>query len=400
MINKYIDHSKLNKIHYNENLEPIQILLKILTKKRIKKSLKQNFKLISKIEKDIISFQKIITKVKSVNLISKKDYNNSLKDTSCQVFKIEYDNGDIFYFKNTKRILISDSPERLDINSHIKNSQLRPPSLSLNDCYSKKQLYTLLKLKLNKITDNSNIKQILLMILKSSKDNQSDILHIQGLKEKLSLISLEDEKSIFRDFGEIIGALNVCSEDQKIRFSEQNEKLIDFIIDGEQENLYSCKFSSSDRKTSGGSLSSIAFIVDYLEKIKDNLNEEEKNFYQLLSTIRYNRGSLEASIKTAQFLGIEQECEKEFLSYPKKDQVKGRKVCIFWRKIKKKINSSHYKNILNKILNNINIKQIYLIYDKNDTIIFKIKSFKENSFSFDTNVSINKYKFKLGFKMD
>ena len=107
MINKYIDHSKLNKIHYNENLEPIQILLKILTKKRIKKSLKQNFKLISKIEKDIISFQKIITKVKSVNLISKKDYNNSLKDTSCQVFKIEYDNGDIFYFKNTKRILIS-----------------------------------------------------------------------------------------------------------------------------------------------------------------------------------------------------------------------------------------------------------------------------------------------------
>lgn len=398
-IKKYIDHQELSKIKYNHNLEAIQILLKILTKKRIKNFLIQDFKLLSSLDKSIKDFEKIFTNIKKVVLITNNnDYPHFLKNSSSQIYKITYNNGDIFYFKNIKKQLKVNDPSRLEIPSTIKNSQLRPSSLNLNDKYCKKQLITLLKLKLGKITTNIYIKQILLLILKSLNGNQK--IEIGELKDLFSNISIEDEKSIFRDFGEIISAINFCKEDQKIYFSKSNEELIDFII--EQDDLkefYSCKFSSSNKTSKGGSRSSLRIIRNYMKIFEDDLTIDQRKLYQLLNIICDTTGSFNSYQKVAQFLNIEDDCLKEFNNLSNDKKTIGRKIYIYATNCKKNLNNSSYKQTLNDVLNKINIKQTYLIYDNQNTIRFEIKNFNESNFIFDTAVSVNKFRTKLSFRM-
>jgi hypothetical protein len=397
-INNFIDLNELSRIKYNDNLEVIQILLKILTKKRIKRFLINDFKLISSLDKSIISFKNAITKISNVILIEdKKDYPNFLINSSCQVYKITYDNSDIFYFKNTKKTLKVSDPNRLLISSTLKNSQLRPSSLNLKDTYSKKQLITLLKLKLGKITNNIYIKQILLVILKSL-NGQSEI-QIPQLQQLFSNISIEDEKSIFRDFGEIMGSINFCYNN-KIYFSKQNEKLIDFVIqNNEIKEFYSCKFSSSNKTSKGGSRSSLTIIKNYMDIFKNDLNEDEKKLYDLLNIICETKGAFNSYQKVAKFLNIEDQCEKEFNDLLLNQKTHGKKTYLYAMNCKKNLNNSLYKQTLNNVLNKINIKQIYLIYDNKNTILFDVKNFNQLNFVFDSSVSINKFRSKLSFRM-
>jgi hypothetical protein len=397
-INNFIDLNELSKIKHNNDLETIQILLRILTKKRIKKFLINDFKLISSLDKSIISFKNTITKIINVILIKdKEDYPNFLLNSSCQVYKIIYDNGDIFYFKNTKKILKVSDPKRLLICSTLKNSQLRPSSLNLKDTYSKKQLITLIRLKLGKITNNAHIKQILLLILKSL--NGQSKIEIPQLQQLFSNISIEDEKSIFRDFGEIIGAINF-SNDNKIYFSKQNEKLIDFVIKNKDiKEFYSCKFSSSNKTSKGGSRSSLTIIKNYMDIFKDNLNKDEKELYDLLNIICETKGAFNSYEKVAKFLNIEDQCQKEFNDLQLNQKTHGKKTYLYAMNCKKKLNNSLYKQTLNSVLNKINIKQIYLIYDNKNTILFDVKNFNQSNFIFDSSVSINKFRSKLSFRM-
>jgi hypothetical protein len=397
-INKFIDLNELSKIKHDDNLETIQILLKILTKKRIKKFLINDFKLISSLNKSIVSFKNTITKISNVILIEdKKDYPNFLINSSCQIYKITYDNGDIFYFKNTKKILKVGDPKRLSISSTLKNSQLRPSSLNLNDIYSKKQLITLLKLKLGKITNNIHIKQVLLLIIKSL--NGKHEIEIPQLQQLFSNISIEDEKSIFRDFGEIIGAINF-SNDNKIYFSKQNEKLIDFVIkNNDIKEFYSCKFSSSNKTSKGGSRSSLTIIKNYMDIFKDNLNQDERKLYDLLNIICETKGAFNSYQRIAKFLNIEDQCEKEFNDLPSKQKTHGKKTYLYAMNCKKNLNNSPHKQTLNDVLNRINIKQIYLIYNNKNTILFDVKNFNQLNFVFDSSVSINKFRSKLSFRM-
>ena len=396
-INKYINHDELSKLSYNDNLEGIQILLRILSKKRIKDFLINDINLISSIDKSINDFKNIFTKIKEINLITdKNNYPHAFKDTSCQVYRIQYDNDDIFYFKNTYRILKNNNPQRLLINPSLKNSQLRPSLIGLKDKYSKKQLIRLLQLKLNKITSNSEIKNILSIILK----NINNPIKIDNLNELLSKISIEDEKSIFRDFGEILGSLIVCDDQSKIYFSSHNDKLIDFIIEKEdQKKFYSCKFSSSSKSPKGGSRSSLSIIKDYMKIFESSLNEEQKKLYQLLNIICNTRGALNSYIEIAKFLKISDLCENELNKYKEEDRSKGRKTYVYASNCKKFLNNSEYKIILNNVLNTINIEQIYLIYNEKDTISFDIKNFNSSNFIFDTAVSVNKNNCKLSFRM-
>lgn len=396
-INKYINEIELSKISYSDDLEGIQILLRILSKKRIKNFFINDMDLISSINKSIKDFKKIFTKIKKIDLINnKKDYPNILKNTSSQVYKIEYQNDDIFYFKNTYRILRNDNPERLLINSSIKNSQLRPALLGLKDKYSKKQLIRLLKLKINKITSNLEIKNVILNLL----DNISNPIKINNLNELLSKISIDDEKSIFRDFGEILSALMICDDESKIYFSSYNDKLIDFIIEkNDQKKFYSCKFSSSHKTATGGSRSALSIIRDYMKIFESSLNKEQKELYELLNIICDTSGALNSYIKVANFLNISKNCEKEFNKYQEEDKSIGRKNYVYATNCKKFLNKSKYLIILNNVLNTINIEQIYLIYNKKDTIYFNVKSFNNSNFIFDTAVSVNKGNAKLSFRM-
>lgn len=398
-IKKYIDYQKLLKIKYCDNLESIQILLKILTKKRIKNFLVNDFKLLSSLDKSIKDFQKNFTHIKEIILITNNnDYPHFLKNSSSQIYKIIYNNEDVFYFKNTKKQLKVKDLKRLSIISTIKNSQLRPSSLNLNDKYTKKQLITLLKLKLNKITKNVYIKKTLLLILKSLNGNNN--IEIQELKDLFSNISIEDEKSIFRDFGEIISAINFCKENQKIYFSKSNEELIDFIIEeNDIKEFYSCKFSSSNKISRGGSRSSLNIIRNYMKIFEKELNKDQKKLYELLNIICETKGSFNSYQKVAQLLNIEDDCLKQFDDLSDDKKTIGRKIYIYATNCKKNLNNSFYKQTLNNILNTINIKQIYLIYDNNNLIKFEIKNFNESNFIFDTAVSINKFRTKLSFRM-
>jgi hypothetical protein len=398
-INKYIDLNKLSKIKYNDNLESIQILLRILTHKRIKNFLLNDFKLISSIERSINDFKNIFTTVKKIQLIKDKNqYPKFLKNTSQKVFKVIYNNEDIFYFKNVNRKLKINN-DRLDTTSSIKNSQLRPSSLNLNDKYSKEQLIKLLKLKLGKITSDDKIKNILLSILNSLKNN-SEKIEIKGLCELLKQISIDDEKSIFRDFGEIISAINFCQNNQKIYFSKQNEQLIDFVIeDGEQKKFYSCKFSSSHNKSIGGSRSSVSIIKDYMKIFEDKLTEDQKELYELLKIIVETKGAFNSYSSLAEYLKISNWCEEQFNSLPEKEKFFGKKIYIYAMNCKKTLNNSKYVKTLNEILNSMNIEQVYLIYNKEDSIYFDIKNFSELNFVFDSAVSINKFNCKLSFRM-
>jgi hypothetical protein len=398
-INKYIDRHKLIKIKYNDNLEPIQILLRILTHKRIKNFLLNDFKLISSLQRSINDFQKIFTKVKNVELVkNKKEYPKFLKDTSQQVFRINYQNGDVFYFKNVQRKLKVQDNTRLYIPSSIKNSQLRPSSLNLNDKYSKKQIIKLLKLKLGKITSNPKIKSILLLILNSL--NNDSIIKIKGLEESLKNISIEDEKSVFRDFGEIISAINLCQDDEKIYFSKQNEELIDFVIEKDEiKKFYSCKFSTSNKKSLGGSRSSLSIIKNYMKIFENKLTEDQQKLYELLKIITETKGVFNSYVSVANYLNIINDCESEFNLLDEKQKFFGRKIYIYAMKCKKTLNNSNFIKTLNEILNKMNIEQIYLIYNKRDNIYFDIKKFSELNFIFDTSVSINKFNSKLSFRM-
>lgn len=398
-IKKYIDHQKLLEIKYSDNLEAIQILLKILTKKRIKNFLFQDFKLLSSLDKAINDFKNVFTSIKNIILLNdQNDYPHFLKNSSSQIYKITYKNGDVFYFKNIKKKLKTNNPQRLLISSSIKNSQLRPSLLNLNDTYSKKQLIKLIQLKLGKITNNIYIKEILLLILKSL-NGESKIL-INELKDLIDKISIEDEKSIFRDFGEIISAINFCQDNQKIYFSKSNEELIDFVIQtNDFKEFYSCKFSSSNKKSRGGSRSSLGIIRNYMKIFEKDLNDNEKQLYYLLNMICDTKGAFNSYQKVAQFLNIENDCEKEFNDLTNDKKTIGRKTYIYAVNCKKNLNNSLYKQTLNDVLNKINIKQIYLIYDNQNTIKFDLKSFNESSFIFDTAVSVNKFRTKLSFRM-
>jgi hypothetical protein len=397
-INKYIDTHKLSKIKYQDNLEPIQILLRILTHKRIKNFLLNDFKLISSIERSTSDFKNIFTSVKKVQIIKdKKQYPKFLKDTSQKVFKITYDNGDVFYFKNVNRKLKVNNDQRLNITSSIKNSQLRPSSLNLNDKYSKKQLIRLLKLKLGKITSDPKIKNVLLSILNWL---QNDSEKIDKLNDLLNQISIDDEKSIFRDFGEIISAIKFCQDHQKIYFSKHNEQLIDFVIeDGERKKFYSCKFSSSHNKSIGGSRSSVSIIKDYMKIFEDKLTEDQKELYELLKIIVETKGTFNSYSSLAEYLKISNWCEEQFNSLPEKERFFGKKIYIYAMSCKKTLNNSKYVKTLNEILNTMNIEQVYLIYNKQDSIYFDIKNFSELNFIFDSAVSVNKFNSKLSFRM-
>lgn len=397
-INKYIDIHKLSKIKYEDNLEPIQILLRILSHKRIKNFLLNDFKLISSIQRSTNDFKNVFTSVKTVQLIKdKKEYPKFLKDTSQKVFKITYDNGDVFYFKNVNRKLKVNNEQRLNVSSSIKNSQLRPSSLNLNDKYSKKQLIKLLKLKLGKITSDPMIKKILLSILNWL---QSDSEKIDKLNHLLNQISIDDEKSIFRDFGEIISAIKICQNHEKIYFSKHNEQLIDFVIeDGEQKKFYSCKFSSSHNKSIGGSRSSISIIKDYMKIFEDKLTQNQKELYHILKIISETKGTFNSYENLAQHLKISHLCEEQFNSLPEGDRFFGKKIYIYASNCKKALNNSLHLKTLNEILNSMNIEQIYLIYNKKDSIYFDIKNFNQLSFIFDTAVSVNKFNSKLSFRM-
>ena len=397
-INKYIDIHKLSKIKYEDDLEPIQILLRILSHKRIKNFLLNDFKLISSIQRSTNDFKNIFTSVKKVQIIKdKKEYPKFLKDTSQKVFKITYDNGDIFYFKNVNRKLKVNNDERLSINSSIKNSELRPSSLNLNDKYTKKQLIKLLKLKLGKITSDPKIKSILLSILNWLQNDSEGIDRINNL---LNQISIDDEKSIFRDFGEIISAIKFCQDHQKIYFSKHNEQLIDFVIeDGEQKKFYSCKFSSSHNKSVGGSRSSVSIIKDYMKIFEDKLNDNQKELYHILKIITETKGVFNSYQNLAQYLKIYESCEDQFNSLPEGDRFFGKKIYIYAINCKKALNNSLHLKTLNEILNSMNIEQVYLIYNKKDSIYFDIKNFSQLSFIFDTAVSVNKFNSKLSFRM-
>ena len=398
-INKYIDIHKLHKIKYNHNLEPIQILVRILSHKRVRKFLLNDFKLLSSLDRSINEFKKAFTKVTDVLYITeKKDYPHFLKNSNQQIFKITYDNGDIFYFKNLQSKLKHDDLRLKNVTT-LKNSQLRPSSLDLKDKYSKKQLIRLLKLKLKKITSNDNIRLILSLILNSLK-KQSDSLKIEGLKALLKNVSSEDERSIFRDFGEIISAIHLCNDNQKIYFSKQNEELIDFVIEDEnQKKFYSCKFSSSNKKGKGGSRSSLLIIKNYMSIFENELNEDEKELYKILRIITDTKGSFNSYKNLADYLNISKDCEKEFNSLKEKDKFIGRKIYLYAKNCKNFLNNSIYKKTLNSVLNKIDIEQIYLIYDDKDTIFFDIKNFNQLEFVFDSAVSVNKYNFKLSFRM-
>ena len=397
-INKYIDLNKLSKIKYQDNLEPIQILLRILTHKRIKNFLLNDFKLISSIERSTSDFKNVFTTVKKIQLIKDKNqYPKFLKDTSQKVFKVTYDNEDIFYFKNVNRKLKVNNDQRLIINSSIKNSQLRPSSLNLNDKYSKKQLIKLLKLKLGKITSDPKIKNVLLSILNWLKDDSEKI---DKLNDLLNQISIDDEKSIFRDFGEIISAIKFCQDGQKIYFSKHNEQLIDFVIeDGEQKKFYSCKFSSSHNKSIGGSRSSVSIIKDYMKIFEDKLTNDQKELYELLKIIVETKGTFNSYSSLAKYLKISNWCEEQFNSLPEKEKFFGKKIYIYAMSCKKTLNNSKYVKTLNEILNTMNIEQVYLIYNKEDSIYFDIKNFSELNFIFDSAVSVNKFNSKLSFRM-
>jgi len=398
-INKYIDFKKLSKINHNDNLESIQILLKILTHKRIKTFLLNDFKLISSLDRSINEFKNVFTNVKQIKIIKdKKEYPKFLKNTSQKVFKIIYDNGDTFYFKNINRKLKVNNNQRLHTLSTIKNSQLRPSSLNLNDKYSKKQLIKLIKLKLNKITSNDKIKKILLLILNSLNNNNE--IKINGLNNLLNDISIEDEKSIFRDFGEIISAINLCNENQKIYFSKHNEQLIDFVIEeGENKKFYSCKFSSSHNKSIGGSKSSVSIIKDYMKIFENQLTENQKELYNILKIITETKGVFNSYQYLAKHLNIFHLCEEQINSLPEGDRFFGKKIYIYAINCKKTLNNSLHVKTLNEILNSMNIHQIYLIYNKQDSIYFDIKNFSELNFIFDSAVSVNKFNSKLSFRM-
>ena len=388
-IDKYIDYYKLSKISYHDNLEAIQILLRILSQKRIKKLLINDFKLIRSLNRYISEFKNIFTKIKKVDLITKK-YPKFLKDSSSQVFKIEYDNGDIFYFKNIKKKIKNE----ILIDSTIKNSELRPCHLNLSDTYNKQQLYRLLRFKLRKLS-NQKISEILLIILESiiKLDKISDKIYIPELNDKLKEISIEDQRCIFKDFGEIISAFNYCQDD-KISFTTYNEKVVDFIIHKEnKKELYSCKYTRNN-----SSKSSLSYILDYMKTLQ--LDDEEKKLYDLLSIVVESKGSLNSFNNLSNFLNIKESSDIEFFNLPIKDQRNGRLIYIYSRNCKKILNNSFYKNLLNRILNKLDINQITINYDKNNFISFDNNHFSESSFIFESSVSVNKYNSKLSFKME
>lgn len=398
-INKYIDVHKLHKIKHIYNLEPIQILVRTLSHKRVRKFLLNDFKLLSSLERSINDFKKTFTKITDVlYLTNKNEYPHFLKNSNQQIFKITYDNGDIFYFKNLQTKIKNDDFRLKNITT-LKNSQLRPSSLNLKDKYSKKQLIRLLKLKLKKITPNDNIRLILSIILNSLK-TESNFIKIEGLKELFKNISSEDERSIFRDFGEIISAIHLCKDNQKIYFSKQNEELIDFVIEDEnQKKFYSCKFSSSNKTGKGGSRSSLLIVKNYMSIFENELNKNEKELYYILKIVTDTKGAFNSYKNLADYLNISDDCEKEFNSLKEKDKFIGKKIYLYAKNCKNFLNNSIYKQTLNNVLNRIDIEQVYLIYDDKETIFFDIKNFKQLEFVFDSAVSINKYNFKLSFRM-
>ena len=389
-ISKYIDEHKLSQIYYSDDLESIQILLRILSQKRIKKLLINDFKLISSLNRYIKEFKNIFTNIKNVDLIT-ENYPKNLKDTSCQVYRLEYDNGDIFYFKNTKKFF---KDERLLVDSSIKNSELRPCHLNLNSTYHKKQLYRLLRFKIRKLK-NPNVSEIILMILNKviTLDKPQNKIRIDGLQEKIKKISTEDERSIFRDFGEIISALNFC-ENNLITFTSYNERVVDFIINKDDKKLlYSCKFT---KKSS--SKSSLSYVLDYMKDI--NLEDDENKLYDLLRLVVESKGSFSSYENLSQFLNIKQESEIEYFNLPIEDQKKGRLIYIYSKNCKKILNNSFYKETLTKVLNKLDINQVTINYDKNNIISFDNNNFNNSSFIFDSSVSVNKYNSKLNFKME
>jgi hypothetical protein len=224
-------------------------------------------------------------------------------------------------------------------------------------------------------------------------------MEIPQLQQLFSNVSIEDEKSIFRDFGEIIGAINF-SNDNKIYFSKQNEKLIDFVIkNNDIKEFYSCKFSSSNKTSKGGSRSSLTIIKNYMDIFKDNLNQDERKLYDLLNIICETKGAFNSYQRIAKFLNIEDQCEKEFNDLPSKQKTHGKKTYLYAMNCKKNLNNSPHKQTLNDVLNRINIKQIYLIYNNKNTILFDVKNFNQLNFVFDSSVSINKFRSKLSFRM-
>ena len=136
-----------------------------------------------------------------------------------------------------------------------------------------------------------------------------------------------------------------------------------------------------------------------MDIFKNDLNEDEKKLYDLLNIICETKGAFNSYQKVAKFLNIEDQCEKEFNDLLLNQKTHGKKTYLYAMNCKKNLNNSLYKQTLNNVLNKINIKQIYLIYDNKNTILFDVKNFNQLNFVFDSSVSINKFRSKLSFRM-